>query len=451
MRERNQGAGKELLICGICHGCYDKGYIWSHKKRCRSTSSTNVPLPVALVETSAVSEDFKCQILSHFRNYAVGRICQNDHTTLLVVEKLFAKLHKKPDKKTEVKRSIMADMRKLGNLYLKFSQQNPQTLGSHLTRYAGTLETFRHSRKQSQRTQLAMTDLKAGLKASLYYLLKTMAKIVKGTFIVNHEYDKATEIDKLVVVLELNHASVFVDATYKINLSQQTKLRRPQNLPVDEDVAKVREYKVRTIESLTSSHDELSCANFILLRDLAVCRLTLFNFRRGGEPARLRIADWVDAQNDVWLDNTRIKKMHSVEQELFSLQGTCWLIKKKPWVIRGLLRSPLSTNWNIIVQKYCQMLFLTGTHYQRKRRRIYPVWTTYFATCMPLITGFADDSGQWRRDHGQLGTETLRVFQNKNGEYSWSHSDSAVQRSPVSSVQGKDQCRKELMTRLSKW
>ena len=63
------------------------------------------------------------------------------------------------------------------------------------------------------------------LKASLYYLLKTMAKIVKGTFIVNDEDDKATEIDKFVVVLELNHASLFGDA-YKINLSRQTKLRR---------------------------------------------------------------------------------------------------------------------------------------------------------------------------------------------------------------------------------
>ena len=43
------------------------------------------------------------------------------------------------------------------------------------------------------------------------------------------------------------------------------KLRRAQNLQVDEDVAKVREYTVTTIESLTSSHDEhsaLSSTNF---------------------------------------------------------------------------------------------------------------------------------------------------------------------------------------------
>ena len=165
VRERNQGAGKELLICGICHDCFDKGYIWSHKKRCRSTSSTNVPLPVALVETSAVSEEFKCQILSHSCNDAVGRICQNDHAILLVVEKLFAKLQKKPDKKTEVKRSIMADMRKLGNLYLEFSQQNPQTLGSP----ASSLDMLQRKNFPTLQKAIATytthddTDLKAGL------------------------------------------------------------------------------------------------------------------------------------------------------------------------------------------------------------------------------------------------------------------------------------------------
>ena len=35
-----------------------------------------------------------------------------------------------------------------------------------------------------------------------------MVKIVKGTLIVNHEDDKATEIDKFVIVLELKNASL---------------------------------------------------------------------------------------------------------------------------------------------------------------------------------------------------------------------------------------------------
>ena len=55
---------------------------------CCSTSSANVPLPVSLVETSEVSEQFKCEILSHFRNDAVERICQNDSSIVLVAERL---------------------------------------------------------------------------------------------------------------------------------------------------------------------------------------------------------------------------------------------------------------------------------------------------------------------------------------------------------------------------
>ena len=55
---------------------------------------------------------------------------------------------------------------------------------------------------------------------------------------------------------------------------------------------------------------------------------------------------------------------------------------------------------------------------------------------MLVVIDFADYSDsalksleeQWTHDHGQLGTETMIEFQNKNREYSWSHSDSAVQR-----------------------
>ena len=54
---------------------------------------------------------------------------------------------------------------------------------------------------------------------------------------------------------------------------------------------------------------------------------------------------------------------------------------------------------------------------------------------MLAVIDFADYSDsalksleeQWTHDHGQLGTDTLIEFQNKNREYSWSHSDSAVQ------------------------
>ena len=41
---------------------------------------------------------------------------------------------------------------------------------------------------------------------------------------------------------------------------------------------------------------------FNWMRSLIVCRLTLFNARRGGEPSRLTMKEWEDAESAAWVD-----------------------------------------------------------------------------------------------------------------------------------------------------
>ena len=135
--------------------------------------------------------------------------------------------------------------------------------------------------------------MKAGLKGTLYYLLKKMAAAVKADFIINHQDAKASEIEKFVVVLEMHHTSLFGDATYQVNVNRQTKLRNPQSLPSDNTVAKVREFTVATMKAIIAKHREnvLPSPAFTMMWDLVLCRLTLLNFRRGGEPARLALSE----------------------------------------------------------------------------------------------------------------------------------------------------------------
>ena len=38
---------------------------------------------------------------------------------------------------------------------------------------------------------------------------------------------------------------------------------------------------------------------YVFLRNAVVCRLTLFNTRRGGEPSRLTLKEWDEADNNV--------------------------------------------------------------------------------------------------------------------------------------------------------
>jgi len=44
-------------------------------------------------------------------------------------------------------------------------------------------------------------------------------------------------------------------------------------------------------------------SEFIELRSLLVSRLTLFNSRRGGEPARLLLSEWRDAESSAWISD----------------------------------------------------------------------------------------------------------------------------------------------------
>ncbi|KAJ8048441.1 hypothetical protein HOLleu_00761 [Holothuria leucospilota] len=116
----------------------------------------------------------------------------------------------------------------------------------------------------------------------LYYLIKKACKIIKATHLVGED-DEASEIDKFVAVLELNHDFIFGDATYQINNNRQRNLRKPAALPLEDDVNKLRNFTLENIASLTSdSFIVWDSHNFKKLRGLTVSRLTLFNARRGG-------------------------------------------------------------------------------------------------------------------------------------------------------------------------
>jgi hypothetical protein len=127
------------------------------------------------------------------------------------------------------------------------------------------------------------------------------------------------EIKKFTKVLSLQNNMVFGDATYQINKGRQTKLRKPESLPSETDVQKLKLYTVDKIKSFTDDpYTMWTSQEFIALRDLTVSRLTLFNARRGGEPARLLLTEWEDAINDAWIEPERVRKMSEIDRRLFA-------------------------------------------------------------------------------------------------------------------------------------
>ena len=74
--------------------------------------------------------------------------------------------------------------------------------------------------------------------------------------------------------------------------------------PIEEDVTLVRDYTVANIEKMTEDqYLQWDQSEFNRLRSLLVCRLTLFNARRGGEPCQMTLNDWYNAEKGAWIDN----------------------------------------------------------------------------------------------------------------------------------------------------
>ena len=69
-----------------------------------------------------------------------------------------------------------------------------------------------------------------------------------------------------------------------------------QEFPRVEDLEKLQNtITTKMKEMLDDTYLCWTTTEFVQLRDMACAHLTLFNARRGGEPARLKLSDFTDA------------------------------------------------------------------------------------------------------------------------------------------------------------
>ena len=330
-RERKKDTSHGLVMCQLCKGFMDKRYITRHEKMHYTNTEAAVrvvPVPASMISVDEeLGGDFLKEIVSKFRegeDSEVYDLCIKDPVLLQIGKKLWNKHKRKEDKRTEVRKSVMADMRRLASLYSKMKKVQ-DTLGEMPVKDGNISDmykrnNFRHLEEAidvyTSRT-VAGTGIKAGLKIALYYLLKSTSKILRGMYLIDDQDEKSSDVANWVVVLEMNKDLIFGDATYAISKNREETLRRPQRHPEEEDLQKIRRHTLKRIGDLCEpSKAALSVHEFVELRDCLVCRLTLFNARRGGEPCRLTVKNWEEAYTGAWLDQRHVDNLDPLDQAL---------------------------------------------------------------------------------------------------------------------------------------
>ena len=155
-----------------------------------------------------------------------------------------------------------------------------------------------------------------GKKINLHNTIKRATKILKGMYAESMEDAKVVEMDNFMVAYNFRAPEIYASAQYKVVAKSMDKARRPAALPDEADVTKMKDFVTSRLKTLTAE-TALTSPNYSLLRSLVVCRLTLFNGRRGEEPARMLLSEWRDARDGAWLrqhkvSNIKVKDYQSV-------------------------------------------------------------------------------------------------------------------------------------------
>lgn len=317
LRERKERKSNgSLQMCSKCSGFYQRSLMHRHLKKCSVISGTSLTEAVNFHTPSNKSgpehEQFNKDILSTFRSDNIGHLCKTDPMITTVGRIMWERAGKK---KT---RCVTGEMRKLGCLLDKAKRMNNAIVNGHDLLLP---ENFRLV-VDALNAAVATADEreKCGLKVSLGYLLKKAARFTKCEFIIDGNDIEIKKRENFLTLLEGSWGHLMFNSEAEIESNRETNSRRPRNLPTETEVQKLRNYVTARITDIVGdTYTLFGSKEYFELRYLIVCRLTVFNARRGGEPARLLLREWQDAEANVWISPEMVEQViDPLEQALIS-------------------------------------------------------------------------------------------------------------------------------------
>ena len=158
------------------------------------------------------------------------------------------------------------------------------------------------------------------------YIIRKLAMISKLMYVKEGSSDK--------IKMSKNMLTLYADdyTNYSNNARVLNELKKgnvPEELPLEEDMNRLRQYLVVEIERL-SSKESLSEDDMHNLLKLVYIRLLVFNARRGGEPGKVTINHWKGALEDIWKRKSDLQNLtDAVERKLAERLKICYVQGKR--------------------------------------------------------------------------------------------------------------------------
>jgi len=155
---------------------------------------------------------------------------------------------------------------------------------------------------------------KYGLKLYLNSVLQKSLKVLKGYYAELMRDKDLEELNRFQEAYNFITSELLANARYQTDRNSMHKARLPQNLPEESQMKTLKSFIQGEITGLLNEFD---MTQFTWLCSL-VARLTLYNGRRGEEPSRVMMQEWMDGLAGKWVPSNQIEVIED-EAEKFLL------------------------------------------------------------------------------------------------------------------------------------
>ena len=373
MKERKQ-SDKELAMCSLCNAFISKSLMHRHAQTCYGARSTTLPpigVSLKVLKETEYPQDF-INFIEKFHLDEVGLVIRNDE--FLKKFGLYEFKHQSQSnfKLNEKMNALRSKLRRLARLFIHF-KNIALNAGMEIKSCDEIFRTETISlldEAVSKMTQDSESgEIKSGLKVGLRSLILEVCNSIYLTFSLKLEKQKALEIMEFQQVLKLYWKRYFSAAQENLTNKKQSESRAPRRLPSDDDIKKLNDFIREEVQSIVKDvYSPMTLSLFCKLRNLLTCRLTLFNARRGGEAARLTLAEYNDALSGKWANENVAGKLDDEANMMCKLKCTYLHSSKKAELVP------------IIIPKDCwKGLDMLADHENRQFAHIHPSNTFIFA------------------------------------------------------------------------
>ena len=299
---------------------------------------------------NSCSPQLREHVLSKMASDDITAVARSDDTILIYGSALLEKRGR--DKGNEVSQN----MRVLARVVIEARElcgDNNATLSSSiapknfdmLLKCAKNLGGFIETEDGTKQYKSPSTSIKCG------YALKKAALILRGQSLRDADMEGKKEVDMFLELYDSEWGGKITTPALG-NLSTK-KHNSPNLLPITNDLVALRKYLIEKILALTTQvSTNATRENFRELSEVSLARLIMFNKRRGGEAARMKINSFMS--RPVWRDHHNeeiIGSLSSAEKQLCNRFDMVEIVGKRNRKVPVIITPDLKSALEVLTMK----------------------------------------------------------------------------------------------------